>query len=154
MTTHEPKKHVSAVAPRKGRPPKLVAGWLEHIDLPELGVRGLRAKLDTGAKSSALHVDRLRFVTPKRVAFDVVMDDDRVRHLRARVSRVSRVKSSNGHFDERVFIRTLLRIGPYEHEIDVSLVDREKMMHRMLLGRTSLSGLLVDPTRRHLLDDD
>jgi len=153
MITHERESR----APKKdktARPKKLVAGWLEHIDLPDLKVFGLRAKLDTGAKSSALHVDRLRYISPKRVAFDVVLDNERVRHLEARVERISRVKSSNGHFDKRVFIRTRLRMGPIEREIDVSLVDREKMLHRMLLGRTSLGGVLVNPTRRHLLEED
>lgn len=135
------------------RAPKLTVGWLEHIDLPELKVYGLRAKLDTGAKSSALHVEHLRHLTPHKVAFDVVLDSHRVRHLTARIARTSRVKSSNGHFERRVFIQTQLRLGPVEREVEVSLVDRERMLHRMLLGRTSLKGLLINPAQTYLLED-
>lgn len=143
-----------ATKPARKRRPKPVLGWLEHVDLPELRVYSLRAKLDTGAKSSALHVDNLRLLSPRQAAFDVIMDGGRVRHVTARVSRKARVKSSNGHFDRRIFIETKLRIGDMVRDIEMSLVDREKMLHRMLVGRTSLKGLLVDPSRRYLLDQD
>lgn len=138
---------------RRTRRSKPVLGWIEHVDLPDLRVYNLRAKLDTGAKSSALHVDNLQLVSPKKAKFDVVLDTGRVRHVTARVSRIARVKSSNGQFERRVFIETGLRIGPHERAVEVSLVDRGSMLHRMLLGRTSLKGLLVDPSRRYLLDD-
>jgi hypothetical protein len=149
----KPKKpaHVDSPARRNKKP---VFGWLEHVDLPELRVYRLRAKLDTGAKSSALHVDNLRMLSPHRATFDVVLDSGRVRHVTARVSRTARVKSSNGHYDRRVFVETRMRIGNIERDVEISLVDREEMLHRMLVGRTSLKGLLVDPARRYLHDED
>lgn len=134
---------------------KPVAGWIETIDLPGLRVYGLRAKLDTGAKSSALHVEHMVSLPGGHVRFDVILESGgkhRVRHVEARVTRRSRVRSSNGEYSVRVFIQTLLRIGSLQREIELSLVDRERMLHRMLLGRTSLKGILVDPARRHLLE--
>lgn len=135
--------------------PKPVAGWIETVDLPDLRVFGLRAKLDTGAKSSALHVEHLVPLGTRRVRFDVIVEMQgkrRVRHVEAAVSRRSRVRSSNGEYSHRVFIKTRMRLGDVEREIELSLVDRERMLHRMLVGRTSLKGILVDPSRRHLLD--
>lgn len=132
----------------------VVIGWTEAVDLPEWGIRGLRAKVDTGARSSALHVENIRELPRDQVAFEVVLHrrrrDRRVR-VRARVSRRGRVRSSNGHLSERLFVRTRLRLGGVEKEIEVSLVGREKMIHRMLLGREALAGpFLIDVDHRLL----
>lgn len=133
------------------RAPKLVAGWNERVDLPLWGIRRLPAKVDTGARSSALHVTNLEphghFAT-----FDVVVGSGvRHRRVRARISRTGHVKSSSGHQDRRYFVRTRIRIGSIERDVELNLVDREGMRFRMLLGRTALSGLLVDPTRARVL---
>jgi hypothetical protein len=133
----------------------LVIGWNEYVDLPDWGVRRLRAKVDTGARTSALHVDRIDELPGGRVRFDVVLHrkkrDRRIR-VEARIRRRGRVRSSTGHYTTRIFVKTRVRIGPTEHEIEVSLVDREKMLHRMLLGREALEGrYLVDVSRRAVL---
>lgn len=132
---------------------KLVAGWLESVDLPEWRIYGIVAKLDTGARSSALHVEALRHEVEGWVRFDVVLDPaaGQRRHVRARIVREGRVRSSTGHFTQRVFVRTRLRLGALERDVELSLVDREQMQYRMLVGRTSLKGVLVNPSRRHLL---
>ena len=115
----------------------------------------MRVKVDTGARTSALHVEELRDLPDGFVAFDVVLGRGRKKrtaHLRARVRRRARVRSSTGHVTERVFVATLLRLGPIEKEIEISLIDREHMIHRMLLGRNALTGsLLIDAGRRFLL---
>ncbi|MDD9943813.1 MAG: RimK/LysX family protein [Myxococcales bacterium] len=142
-------------APVAKKKPKLVAGWIETIDLPDLRVFGLNAKLDTGAKSSALHVDNLVMIGGRCVRFDVVIEmpgKRKVRHVEAPVSRRGRVRSSNGEYTTRVFITTRMRLGELERTIELSLVDRGRMLHRMLVGRTSLKGVLVDASRRHVLD--
>lgn len=134
---------------------KVTAGWIENVDLPDLRVFNLRAKLDTGAKSSALHVEHMVPLGNGRIRFDVVLESpgkQRVRHVEARISRRGRVRSSNGEYSMRYFISTRMRLGDVEREVEISLVDRERMLYRMLVGRTSLTGMLVDPTRRHLLD--
>lgn len=126
------------------------------MELPEWGVRRLGAKVDTGAKTSALHVERIELLSRGRIRFDVVVHRDR-RDRRvpvvARIVRRSRVKSSNGQFESRFFVRTRMRLGPIEKEIEISLVDRGKMVHRMLLGREALRGdFVVDVGKRHVLD--
>ena len=135
---------------------KTVVGWNEYVDLPDWGIRRLGAKVDTGAQTSALHVENIEPVGRGRISFDVVVHrEKRDRHfpVTARVVRRSRVRSSNGEYDVRYFVETTIRIGPVEKVIEVSLVDRGKMAHRMLLGRSALRGdFVVDVSRRHLLD--
>lgn len=130
-------------------------GWNEYVDLPEWGIRGLRAKVDTGARSSALHVEHIERLPHGRVRFDVVLHrkkrDRRVR-VEARIVRQARVRSSNGEFGYRLFVRTRLRLGDVEEEVELSLVDRGRMIHRMLLGRTAIAGrFLIDVGHRNLL---
>lgn len=130
----------------------LIIGWTEDIDLPEWDVVRLRAKVDTGARSSALHVENLIELPRNRVRFDVVVHRekrDRHVHVVTPVTRRSRVRSSNGQTETRYFVTTTMRLGSVEREIEISLVDRGKMIHRMLLGRSALSGpFLIDPSRR------
>ena len=137
----------------KRQEPVLI-GWTEYVDLPDWGVKNIRAKIDTGARSSALHVENIEEKSGW-VRFDVIArrtSRDRVTHVRTRVARRSRVRSSNGAIETRLFVKTRLRLGPVERDIEVSLVDRGKMIHRMLLGRTALHGpFLIDVNRRMLL---
>jgi len=127
------------------------------VDLPEWGVRRLRAKADTGARTSALHVENVEELPRGRVAFDIILDRRR-RHRRIRVEtrirRRARVRSSTGHYTTRIFVSTWLRLGPVQREIEISLVDREGMLFRMLLGRSALAGaFVVDVARRRVLRD-
>jgi hypothetical protein len=135
------------------RTPVLI-GWTEYVDLPEWGVRRLLAKVDTGARSSALHVENIRELPRGVVRFDVVLHRehrDRRVHVRTHVSRRARVRSSNGEIHQRLFVRTTLHLAGIEKTIEVGLVDRAKMIHRMLLGRAALAGpFLVDVDHRML----
>jgi hypothetical protein len=130
----------------------VVIGWTEYVDLPRWGVNRLRAKVDTGARSSALHVENLRELPRGYVSFDVVLHRrKRERHVQVhtKVLRRSVVRSSTGEGMRRIFVSTVLRLGPVQKEIEVSLVDRGEMIHRMLLGRSALSGpFLIDVDRR------
>lgn len=130
----------------------VVIGWTEYVDLPDWNVRRLRAKVDTGARSSALHVENIEDLPGGRVRFDIVLHRklrDRHIHVTAPVTRRSRVRSSNGQTETRTFVRTTLRLGPVEREVEISLVDRGRMIHRMLLGRSALAGpFLIDVDRR------
>ena len=132
----------------------VLIGWTEYVDLPDWKVRRLRAKIDTGARSSALHVENIQELPRGRVRFDIILHRekrDRRVHVTAPIVRRSRVRSSNGQSETRLFVRTTLRLGPVEREVEVSLVDRGHMIHRMLLGRTALSGpFLIDVDRRML----
>jgi ribosomal protein S6--L-glutamate ligase len=136
-------------------PPPLTIGWIEYVALPEWGIVGLRAKVDTGARSSALHVERVELLSHNRVAFDVVPQrTGRGRRTRvtARVTREGRVRSSTGQSTKRLFVETVLRLGRIERPIEISLVDRAPMIHRMLLGRSALTGrILIDVDGRYRL---
>ena len=69
----------------------------------------------------------------------------------ANILRLSRIKSSNGQFEERYIVPARVRLGVIEREIEVSLVSRPEMVFRMLLGRDALAGFLIDPIRQGLL---
>jgi hypothetical protein len=130
-------------------------GWCEHVALPELGVT-LRAKIDTGARSCALHVTSLReigFDDDGNVLCDVTLPDERglERALRVVVVEYARVKDSGGHEERRPVIETLLRMGERGWRVRVTLTDRGDMRFPMLVGRTALTpDMRVHPSRRFL----
>lgn len=129
-----------------------VIGWSEPVDFLDWGIRGLSAKVDTGARTSALHVENIESLPDGQVRFEVVLsrkNADRRKVVTARVSRWSKVRSSSGHFAERCFVKTRVRIGSVEKRIEISLISRETMIYRMLIGRAALDGdFLVDVSRR------
>jgi len=132
--------------------PKVIIGRSEYIDLPDWGVKGLHAKVDTGALTSALHVESLEVLPDGYVRFDVILSkkkrEKRV-HMVAPVLKWKRVRSSSGHYSRRCFVATRLRLGAVEKVIEVSLVSREEMIYRMLLGRQALEkDFLVDVGKR------
>ncbi|MGD2110205.1 MAG: RimK/LysX family protein [Phycisphaerae bacterium] len=134
-----------------------IIGWREKVSFPEWGVHGIEAKIDTGARTSAIHVedvvrlkgDRVRFhlVTRRREPFKHVL-------VRADVVRVTKVRSSTGHTQTRYVVSTVVRLGSVRRRIELSLVRRERMLCRMLLGRTALDGFLIDPVRKHVQSRD
>jgi hypothetical protein len=129
-------------------------GWVEYVSFPDWKVDAVKAKVDTGARISALHVDRIRELKDGRIRFEVVLHI-RQRHLRvtaqATVLRKTRIRSSNGVYQERYVVKTPVRLGPVERTIEVSLVSRSEMVFRMLLGRDAVEGFLIDASRQCLL---
>jgi hypothetical protein len=133
----------------------LVIGVTEYVDIPEWRISRLRAKIDTGARSSALHVENIRELGFGRVRFDVRLSrsqSERRVTVEAPIERRGPVRASNGEVETRIFVLIRLRIGPIEREVELSLVDRGRMIFRMLIGRRALAhAFLVDPSRRYLL---
>ena len=130
-----------------------ILGWEEWIALPELGLPAIKAKVDTGARTSALHAyfvepfgpkraPKVRFGVhpiPRRADIEVVCE--------APVVDRREVRSSNGEREQRYVISTPLRIGDREWPIEVTLTNRDTMVYRMLLGRQAIiEGVLVDPS--------
>ncbi len=134
---------------------KLIIGWSERIALPDWGIEGVRAKVDTGARSCALHVENLRHAGRGWVTFEVVIrqrKQNRIKRVRARAVKWARVRSSTGDYAERCFVKTTMRLGPVEKEIELSLVSRGEMLFSMLIGRKALEhDFVVDVTRRNVL---
>jgi ribosomal protein S6--L-glutamate ligase len=131
----------------------MLFGWEEWVALPELGLPAIKAKIDTGARTSALHassialgsedgIDVVRFTVrpiPGRTDIEVA--------AAARVIDRREVTSSNGDTEERLVIRTPLAVGGRSWPIEVTLTNRETMAYRMLIGRQALAGkALVDPS--------
>ncbi len=132
---------------------KTVIGWSEYIDLPDWKIIGLKAKIDTGARTSALHVEDIEKLPGNKVRFHVVLSRKKPRRIAviAKVVKYARVRSSTGEYKHRYFVKTKLRMGAVEKEIDVSLVSREDMMFRMLIGRKALEkDFVVDVSHRSL----
>jgi hypothetical protein len=134
-------------------------GWKEYLDLPELGIARLKAKVDTGARTSTLHVDSLEVldVLPdgsERV--ELILGPDRRRpdllvRAQARVLRRIRVIDSGGHPEVRPVIETELVLGPVRKRILLTLTNRSGMLFRMILGRKALEGdFRVDVSGKYL----
>jgi hypothetical protein len=140
---------------RRERPEPRIIGVAEYVDFPDWGVKSLRARVDTGARTSALHVENVRLLAGARVRFDVRLrrDDPSARvTVETKVSRKTPVRSSTGETATRVFVKAHVRLGGREQLIEVGLVDRRHMLYRMLLGRSALERrFLVDVSRRYAL---
>jgi hypothetical protein len=136
--------------------PSFIIGWAEYVSIPDWNVQRLRAKMDTGARSSALHVENLEEIGHGRVRFDVRLhrkDRDRRVSVEAPITRRGRVRPSSGVAEDRIFVTAVIQIGPVKQEIELSLVSREKMIFRMLIGRSALAhAFMVDVSRRYSLD--
>lgn len=132
---------------------KLVIGRREWVRLPELGTGPMNAKTDSGARSSSLHAEDVRLSDDgARVSF-VTEDHDGVRcECEVAVGGVTRVKSSTGIAEERVWIETELEMpGGFRWRARMTLADRSRMLCPILLGRRCLAGcFLVDVQGNHL----
>jgi hypothetical protein len=135
----------------------LTFGWREWLSLPGLGIGAITAKIDSGARSSALHVDAFELEQrdgTEWVRFSIHPGGDRVLRCEAAVIDRRPVTDSGGHRTERVFIRTELRAGPLSFPIEVNLTSRRNMLFPMLLGRTAMAGrVLIDPAASFLLGE-
>lgn len=131
---------------------KQLVGWREYVALPDWDIGGVLAKVDTGARTSSLHVENIRELPSGRLAFDVVLDrSGRFKHVVATPVRVSRVRPSTGQLQHRHVVLTTLRLGNVTKQIELSLVSRGDMLCRMLIGRTALErDFLVDVSKRYL----
>jgi hypothetical protein len=138
---------------RRGFPPKVV-GWREWVGLPELGVERIKAKVDTGARSSALHAYDVQVVRrgPRLyVRFRILpfqrTDRDAV-EAEALLLEHRSIRNSGGTVERRPVIQTVVRIGDLGVPIELTLTARDTMGFRMLLGRQALRGaFFVDPGR-------
>ncbi len=135
---------------------RVLLGWREWLALPDLGIPAIRAKIDSGARSSALHVDSMDVSVRdgvEWVAFALDPDKQgRSVHCASPVVDRRPVTDSGGQTSVRVFIRTRLTLAGREREIEINLTSRRNMLFPMLLGRTAMAGLcLVDPAASFLL---
>jgi ribosomal protein S6--L-glutamate ligase len=134
---------------------KMTVGWQEWCALPDLRIPAIKAKVDTGAKTSSLHafdIEPYRKNRKKYVKFTLhpIQNNDKIQVVsRALVIDERDVISSNGHKERRYVIETALELGDYTWDIEITLSNRDLMKFRMLLGREALAGqVVVDPAKK------
>jgi len=136
-----------------------IVGWREIVALPELNIPALRVKIDTGARTSAIHAEhisvfekdgqsRVRFRVPKTIVHKPVWIDVPVHDERA-------IKNTSGIPEQRLIIEVLMLLGRHRWRIELSLANRANMGFDMILGRTAIRNrnILVNPGRSFLLGD-
>ena len=130
-------------------------GWREYVEFPDWDIPSILAKSDTGALGCAIDVDNIELLSGNRVQFDLFLSRKRAsgqRKVIAEVVRQARVRSSNGVRQTRVTVATTVRIGGVSKRVEFSLVCRQNMLCRVLLGRKALeTDFLVDSGRKFLL---
>lgn len=137
----------------------LVIGWKEYLDFPEWGVRRLKAKIDSGARTSAIHVVEYELYENPEGGLMVKMRlsphrDEPDRHIivHTPVLRTIVVTSSSGQKETRPVIETLIRLGPVTKRVQLTATNRASMLFRMLLGRKALEGdFVVDVSQAYLM---
>lgn len=134
-----------------------LVGWREWLSLPELGIQAIKAKVDTGARTSALHAFFVEPFTKNNeqwVHFSIHPEQHNTEHVIECESPVldqRMVTDSGGHTEHRFVIETLIRLGQKSWKAEMTLTDRDSMKFRMLLGRTALSNeFYVDPSASYV----
>lgn len=133
-------------------------GWREWLALPELGIPAIKAKVDTGARTSALHTFDLNTFTENGEEFvrfrihPLQKRTDIELECTTRVTDRRVVRDSGGHAEERIVISTDVELGDNRWPMEITLTSRDDMLFRMLLGREGMraGGVLVDPAASYL----
>jgi hypothetical protein len=141
-----------------GEPAPVVIGWKEFVTFPDWHGRRVKAKVDTGARTSAIDVAGYRLLPhgPGRFLAELRLSLDRRRPERVTlvttpVLKTVCVTSSTGQREERPVVATRIRIGPVIREIELTVTNREGRLFRMLLGRKALEGaFIVDVSRKYV----
>ena len=152
----EPRPRDALESPASAAP--VAIGWVEAAALPEWKVRRIRAKMDTGARTSALDVPHYHLVDTDQGTL-VELHLALSRHQRTKVKRVRTpllrmvmVQTSCGTRERRPVVETVLRLGPVLKRIRLTITNRAGMRYRLILGRSALDGdFVVDVSRKHLL---
>ena len=137
--------------------PMKIIGWREWLTLPDLGIQNIKVKVDSGARTSALHATNIRYLEKLNgetwVSFIVTKQLQPRKNIRVRAPLVEqrKVKSSLGHATLRPVIRTTVKIGEDSWPIEITLVNRDPMGFRMLLGRSAVrKRYLIHPAKSFL----
>lgn len=132
-------------------------GWREWISLPDFGISQIKVKVDSGARTSALHATKIRYAKDEDgitwVSFVITEQISPLKHVRVTAQLIEKrwVKSSMGHATLRPVILTRISLGAETWPIEVTLINRDPMGFRMLLGRGAIKRrYLIHPARSFL----
>ena len=129
---------------------KKVVGWKEQVALPDLKIKSVIAKIDTGANLATIDADDIKFVTRKDVKyvkFTVKKRNNTVRKTSAPLAGFKRIRSSNGDVERRPYIKTNILMDGITKNIELTLTDRGPMDYTMLIGRKALGRRwIVNPS--------
>ena len=135
---------------------KRVVGWKEHAALPDLKVKDVIAKMDTGANLASIDASEIKYSTKsgvKYVNFKIMKRNNTVRKTSAPLAGFKRIKSSNGEVERRPYIKTTLLVDGISKKIELTLTDRGPMAYTMLIGRKALGRRwVVNPSVSFLTD--
>ncbi|WP_282176836.1 ATP-dependent zinc protease family protein [Vibrio nereis] len=137
---------------------KLIVGWREMLSLPNLGIDKIKAKIDTGARTSCLHAFKVESFHKGdtlwvRFWIHPIQHNSEVEVVcEAKVMDERTVRDSGGHEESRYVIESEVNIGGQQWPIEITLTNRENMAFRMLLGRTAMNNrIVVDPAESFLI---
>jgi len=137
---------------------KTTIGWREWVAFPDFGIDRIKAKIDTGARSSAMHAWNIQEFEQNGelwVTFEAHPDqrsNQRRLACEAQVVERRKIRSSSGHHETRYVVSVKLEIANETRVIELTLTNRDEMGFRLLLGRTALSGYyIIDPGRSYLI---
>lgn len=142
---------------KKLLPLKITIGWREMISLPDLSLTEFHAKIDTGARTSALHASNItKFEQNGEAWVSFIPDHDVLAETEVRTARIlheRQITNTSGVPEGRFIIATHLRIGERKTQVELSLTDRSDMKFPVIIGRTALRTLrlTVDPGRSWLV---
>ena len=133
----------------------LIVGWREWAKLPSFNVSAIKVKIDTGARTSSLHVRDINIMHSSGrdlVEFTIypIQKNNIIKQvIVTEVIDMQIVKSSNGSKETRPVVKSSILIGNKQWDINITLTNRDLMKHRMLLGRQAMNNFLINPTKSY-----
>lgn len=138
---------------KKAKPTTI--GWKEYVYLPQWNIKRLKAKMDTGARTSAIHASKVQKLSARKLVLLLHphrKKSDKTYRVVAPITQYKWVTDSGGHREKRPVVKTSVVIGKKKKRIELTVTNRDNMLFRLILGRKALEkDFVVDPSRKYLV---